>query len=419
MSNKEVKIEFKTTADTQGAKEAAKEIDKVKEAAKQANAAAEAQTADVRQIRNLQLGQAADTLANNLRPVSDLLREIAKDSQKGDIELSKMLTGAAQKVDVLQGALKGAAAGSFFGLPGAILGAIGGGGFAAVGQEVNGLVASLKHLAAAKELNARLPAIMAAVKKAFDMKEVTATWTALKSEIIATLNEAENASKIRTAEDQARLSLAQQNTRAVELAGGDVDAAEKKEREIKVDIDEAALGRSVADALNRVGAAQNLLDAKNAEIDQKVKLGASEADLDKLREEARRLAEALRQARNDFETAQKTTELQRGINDSTVQNDKVEATQDKTVDDLNRLVEDVQQYPQLSELSKQVLEITQDGKISADEMKKIPGLIQQMVAAMRGTGVDIVNIVQRAMSDLDELRREVSNLKSNMGNPNY
>ncbi len=427
MSNT-IDINIKTTADTSGAKETEKAIKGVssevedlndanqKAAEEQRNAE---QAADVRRIKTLALAKAIQEVSALTEKASAAAHEYAKELGAVDPAGGREVEKIAEGLDLVSASANGAAAGmAALGPPGAVIGAVIAPALAKLKDEATGAFESFRKLKEIEAIGESLPAVFERIKKEMMVKAQAQSW----QELIDRMNEAEkqaaSLSRIGKAQRDLDESLAKQNLDLAKAGGGDVAGAEKELTRIQgvnFSADQSETFRAANEAWNR---------ASMEYMDQLILVqnSAGETNLEQLK-----LANQLRKTREALEDAERKYVETREIGPIEAQKfystqktqgkiadlQKTKGDETATVDGINGLVESIGSggSKELQAAAKALADMTSDNVLTVDELRKSATLLAQFGNQITNLGVAQNAALRDATSKIDDLTREIQNIK--------
>lgn len=430
MADKNIEIGIKTTADTTGAVAAETALEKVSEQTEKINQEeakrateqrAADQAADVRRIKTIQIAQVMGQVGQATAAAAGSLRDFARDLEKIDPDLAGDVEGVAGGFDAVAASAQGAAAGMFLlGPPGALIGAVVAPALGKLKEEALGAVESFAKLKEIEKIAEGLPARFEAVKQSLLVEQQSKSWQALLEKIGETQKEAESLARVAQARRDLEEFQAAQQVALAKAGGGDVAGAEENLRSVQAanfDAAQAEKIRTAEDALVK------------AQTEYAISQGLAARDAAKNSEEQQRMAEdiakyraALAEATRKLSETREITAIEGekfGIGRETQNQvrgiEQTRASETATVQGINTLVDAIGTggSKELQAAAQSLAQMASDNVLSADDLQKSTTLLSRFANQIINLGQQQNSALQDAMAKVDELTRQVNNLRTN------
>lgn len=430
MSDQKIDINIKTTADTAGAKETEAAIKGVSSEVEDLNAANQKaaeeqrnaeQAADVRRIKTLALGKAIQEISSLTEKAAAAAHEYAKELGAVDPAGGREVEKIAEGLDLVTASANGAAAGmAALGPPGAVIGAVVAPALALLKQEATGAFESFAKLKEIEAIGAGLPAVFERVKAASLVKAQGESWQALLDKMIEVEKEAASLTRVAQAQRDLAEFAAKQQLTVTKAAGGDTGAAEKNLRAVQeqnFNAEQAEKVRPAEDALVKAQtelAISQGLAARSAEANTKEQQAMAQ-DISKYRKALVDAERALREAQTLSGIEREKFGIGNQTQDKVSEFQKKKADESVTVEGINSLVGAIGNggSKELQDAARALAGMASDNVLTADELKRSGDLLAQFGNQIINLGKDQNGKLQELIPQIDELRREVANLKSN------
>jgi len=150
---------------------------------------------------------------------------------------------------------------------------------------------------------------------------------------------------------------------------------------------------------------------KEFETATKARIAASNAATEAEREHARRVNE-----QNQLSaTQQQDRRIEDAQRQQNQQQDQRNQSENSAVKALGDLATAAQNNPLTADTVAGIKAILDDGKISAEELKKLPDLLQKYQAEIRGTGDRTVTLLSTALDKMEDYKSRISTLEQRIG----